>query len=144
MQYLPSVIQSTLKRSNSATHTHETNSKDKLSKTATRHIASKRTTCYKNSTWKPRAWNKSTYNKEKITSRHHMHMTHGLVVTNKTSLNVETVSASVKQQHHHSMFASLKQRSYEVKISKNFMPKKYLQNSSNHVIGASPKEAQIN
>ena len=43
-----------------------------------------------------------------------MHMAHGLLGTIKTSLNVVTVSASVKQQHQHSMFASLEQRSYEV------------------------------
>ena len=43
-----------------------------------------------------------------------MHMTHGLVGTIKTSLNVVTMSASVKQQHHHSMFARLEQRSYNV------------------------------
>ena len=41
-------------------------------------------------------------------------MAHGLVGTIKTSLNDETVSASVKQQHYDSMFSSLKQRSYEV------------------------------
>ena len=40
-----------------------------------------------------------------------MHMTHGLVGTNKTSLNVETVLASVKQQHYDRIFASLKHRS---------------------------------
>ena len=59
-----------------------------------------------------KVWHKSTHNKEKITSRHHMHMAHGLVGTNRTRLNVKTVSTSVKQQHYHSMFASLKQRSY--------------------------------
>ena len=44
---------------------------------------------------------------------HHKHMAHGLVGTIKTSLKGVTVSASVKQQHHHSMFTSLEQRSYE-------------------------------
>ena len=53
-----------------------------------------------------RAWNQSKHNKEQITSRHHMHMAHGLVGTIKTSLNVEIVSTSVKQQHHCTMFAS--------------------------------------
>ena len=43
-----------------------------------------------------------------------MHMAHGLVGTNKTRLNVETVSVSVKQQHYHSMSASMKQRSYDI------------------------------
>ena len=42
-------------------------------------------------------------------------MAHGLVETNKTSLNVITVSTSVKQQHYHSMFASMKRRSYDMK-----------------------------
>ena len=45
---------------------------------------------------------------------HHIHMTHGLVRTNKTRLHVVTVSVSVKQQHQHNMSASLEQRSYEV------------------------------
>ena len=45
-----------------------------------------------------------------------MHMTHGLVGTNKTRLNVETVSASVKQQHYDSMFASMEQRHMTSKI----------------------------
>ena len=50
-----------------------------------------------------------------------MHMTHGLVGTNKTSLNVETVSASVKQQHYHSMFSSMKQSHMASKIIKDDM-----------------------
>ena len=49
----------------------------------------------------------STHNKEQITSRNHIHMAHGLVGTIKTSLNVVTVSASVKHQLQHSMFESL-------------------------------------
>lgn len=57
--------------------------------------------------------------KYQITSRHHMHMTHGLVGTNKTSLNVVTVSASVKQQHYHCIIAILEHRSYE---AKNYQP----------------------
>ena len=36
-------------------------------------------------------------------------MAHVLVRTNMTRLNVETVSASVKQQHYDSMFASMEQ-----------------------------------
>ena len=35
-------------------------------------------------------------------------MAHGLVGTNMTRLNVETVLESVKQQHYDSMFASMK------------------------------------
>ena len=46
-------------------------------------------------------------------------MTHGLVGTNMTRLNVETLSASVKQQHYGSMFASMKQRHMTSKISKH-------------------------
>ena len=60
-------------------------------------------------TYEPRVWHPITHNKEKITSRNHMHMAHGLIGSNKTRLNVETVSASVKQ-HYHSMFASMEQR----------------------------------
>ena len=45
-------------------------------------------------------------------------MAHGLVGTNKTKLNVETVSASVKQQHYDSMFASMEQRHVISKIIK--------------------------
>ena len=56
------------------------------------------------------AWHQSTNNKEQITSWNHRHMAHGLVGTNMTRLNVETVSASIKQQHYDSMFASMKQR----------------------------------
>ena len=48
-----------------------------------------------------------------------MNMAHGLVGTNMTRLNVETVSASVKQQHHDSMFASMEQRHMISKISKH-------------------------
>ena len=46
-------------------------------------------------------------------------MTHGLVGTNMTILNVETVSASVKQQHYDRMFASMKQKHMTSKISKH-------------------------
>ena len=45
-------------------------------------------------------------------------MPHELVGTNKTRLNVETVSASVKQQHYDIMFSSMKQRHMISKISK--------------------------
>ena len=45
-------------------------------------------------------------------------MAHGLVGTNMTRLKLETVSASVKQQHYDSMFASMKQRHMTSKISK--------------------------
>ena len=45
-------------------------------------------------------------------------MAHGLVGTNMTRLNVETVSASVKQQHYDSMFASMEQRHMISKINK--------------------------
>ena len=69
-------------------------------------------------------WNQSTHNKEQITSRHHIHMAHGLVGTIKTNLNVVTVSASVKQQHYHSRLGILKQRSYEVQNDKKGMCKK--------------------
>ena len=62
---------------------------------------------YRNYTWQPRAWNQSAHNNEQITSRNHMHMAHGLVGTNKTRLNVETVSASVKHQHYDSIFESM-------------------------------------
>ena len=44
-------------------------------------------------------------------------MAHGLVGTNMTRLNVETDSASVKQQHYDSMFASLKRRHIISKIN---------------------------
>ena len=46
-------------------------------------------------------------------------MTHGLVGINKTRLNVETVSASVKQQHYDSMFASMEQRYMISKINRH-------------------------
>ena len=48
-------------------------------------------------------------------------MAHGLVGTNMTRLNVETVSASVKQQYYDSMFASMEQRHMTYKISKHGM-----------------------
>ena len=48
-----------------------------------------------------------------------MHMTHVLVGTMKTSLNVVTVSASVKQQHYDSMLASMEQRHMISKIRKH-------------------------
>ena len=54
-------------------------------------------------------FHQGTNNKEQIKSKHHIHMDHGLVGTNKTRMNVEIVSASVKQ-HYHSMFASMEQR----------------------------------
>mgnify|MGYP005824901373 CR=1 FL=1 len=44
------------KRSNGATHTLQTRHSNKLSKTATRHLASIKTICYSNSTWKQKAW----------------------------------------------------------------------------------------
>ena len=52
-------------------------------------------------------------------------MTHELVGTNMTRLNVETVSASVKHQHYDSMFSSMEQRHMITKISKNGMRKNY-------------------
>ena len=70
-------------------------------------------------------------------------MAHGLVGTNETRLNIETVSASVKQQHYDSMFASMKQRHMTSKISKHGMLIKYSYHTSKHVIGASPLEAWI-
>ena len=48
-------------------------------------------------------------------------MAHGLVGTNMTRLNVETVSASVKQQHYDSMFASMEQRHMISKINNHDM-----------------------
>ena len=48
-----------------------------------------------------------------------MHMTHGLVGTIKTSLNVITISPSVKQQHYDSMFATMEQRHMISKIRKH-------------------------
>ena len=48
-------------------------------------------------------------------------MAHVLVGTNMTRLNVETVSASVKQQHYDSMFASMEQRHIISKIIKLVM-----------------------
>ena len=44
------------KRSNGSTHTFYTSLKDKLSKTATRHIASIKTICYSTTTWKQKTW----------------------------------------------------------------------------------------
>ena len=48
-------------------------------------------------------------------------MAHGLVGTNMPRLNVETVSANVKQQHYHSMFASVEQRHMLSKINNHGM-----------------------
>ena len=48
-------------------------------------------------------------------------MAHGLVGTNMTRLNVETVPASVKQQQYDSMFASMEQRHMIYKINKHGM-----------------------
>ena len=45
-------------------------------------------------------------------------MAHGLVGTNMTRLKVETVSASVKQQHFQSMFASMERGHMKSKIRK--------------------------
>ena len=45
-------------------------------------------------------------------------MAHGLLGTNKTRLNVETISAGVKQQHYDSMFPSMEQRHMISKIIK--------------------------
>ena len=67
------------------------------------------------------AWHQSTHNKDQITSWHHIHMAHGLVGTNMTRLNVETISASVKQQHYDTMFASMEQRHMTLKINKHGM-----------------------
>ena len=50
-----------------------------------------------------------------------MHMAHGLVGTNMTRLNVETVLASVKLQHQHSMYASMEKRHMISKIIKHGM-----------------------
>ena len=52
-------------------------------------------------------------------------MAHGLVGTNKTRLNVKTISTSVKQQHYDSMFASMEQRHMTSKISKHGILIKY-------------------
>ena len=68
-------------------------------------------------------------------------MAHGLVGTNMTRLNVETVSASVKQQHYDSMFASMEQRHMISKNNNHGMWTDYSYHTSRHVIGASPKEA---
>ena len=46
---------------------------------------------------------------------------HGLVGINKTRLNVETISASVKQQLYDSMFASMEQRHMTSKINNHGM-----------------------
>ena len=67
------------------------------------------------------AWHQSTHNKEQTTSWHHIHMTHGLVGTNMTRLNVETVSASVKQQHYDGMFPSMEQGHMTSKINNHGM-----------------------
>ena len=48
-------------------------------------------------------------------------MAHGLVGTNMTRLNGETVSASVKQQHYDSIIASMEHRHMTSKISKHGM-----------------------
>ena len=48
-------------------------------------------------------------------------MAHRLAGTNKIRLNVETVSASVEQQHYDSMFASMEQRHIKSKINKHGM-----------------------
>ena len=61
-----------------------------------------------------------------------------------TKLNVKTVSASVKQQHYDIMFASMEQRQMISKIIKHGMLIECSYHTSNHVIGASPKEALIN
>ena len=50
-----------------------------------------------------------------------MHMSHVLVGTNKTRLNVEIVSASVKQKHYDSKFASMEQRHMISKINNHGM-----------------------
>ena len=50
-----------------------------------------------------------------------MHMAHGLVGTNMTRLNAETVLASLKQQHYDSMFASMEQRHMISKINNHGM-----------------------
>ena len=55
-----------------------------------------------------------------------MHMSQGLAGTNTTSLKVVTVSASVKQQHYDSMFASMEQRHMISKINKIGIWKKHL------------------
>ena len=49
-------IEHTPKRSNGSTHTLYTSLKDKLSKTATRHLANIETICYRTSTQKQKAW----------------------------------------------------------------------------------------
>ena len=77
--------------------------------------------CYSQKTYQPRAWHQIKHNKEQITSWHHIHMAHGLVGTNMTRLNVETVSASVKQQHYDGIFASMEQRNMVSKIMKHGM-----------------------
>ena len=48
-------------------------------------------------------------------------MAHGLVGTNMTRLNGETVSASVKHEHYDSMFASMEHRHMTSKITKHGM-----------------------
>ena len=70
-------------------------------------------------------------------------MAHGLVGTNKTRLNVETVSASVKQQHYDSMFASMKQRHMISKLIEHGMLTDYSYHTTKYVIGESTEEAWI-
>ena len=48
-------------------------------------------------------------------------MAHGLVGTNMTRLNVETILASVKQQHYDIIFASMEQRNMTYKINNHGM-----------------------
>ena len=50
-------------------------------------------------------------------------MTHGLIGTNMTRLNVETVSVSVKQQHYDSMFVSMEQIHMTTEINNHGMRK---------------------
>lgn len=61
------------------------------------------------------------HNKYPIPSWHNKHMAHGLVGTNMTRLNGETVSASVKQEHYDSMLASMEQRHMTSKITRHGM-----------------------
>ena len=60
-----------------------------------------------------------------MTSWHHKHVAHGLVGTNKTRLKVETVSASVEQQHYDGMFAGMEQRHITSTNSKHGRKPKY-------------------
>ena len=61
-------------------------------------------------------------------------MAHGLVGTNMTGLNVETVSASVKPRHYDSMFASMKERNMTSKITNPSMWAKNSLHTLKHVI----------